>query len=78
MTKEEAMNKFSEMAANAWKDTNEECLGLSSNSRDVFMILLNFNRFIDVTYKNNEDGFTQPEKVLKPHIIALLIDQIKI
>ncbi|KAI3459621.1 hypothetical protein Pfo_016284 [Paulownia fortunei] len=78
VTKEEAVNKFFEIATNAWKDINEECLRPSSYSRDVLMRILNLERIIDVTYKNNEDGYTQPEKVLKPHIIALFVDPIKI
>lgn len=78
VTKEEAMNKISEITTNAWKDTTEECLSLSSYSREVFIRLLNFNRVVEVSYKNCQDGYTQPEKVLKPHIIALFIDEIKV
>ncbi|KAI3469925.1 hypothetical protein Pfo_026588 [Paulownia fortunei] len=78
VTKEEAMTKFSEIATNAWKDINEECLRPSSNSKDVLMRILNLERIIDVTYRNNEDGYTHPEKVMKPHIIALFVDPIEI
>lgn len=78
VTKEEAVNKFFEIATNAWKDINEECLRPSSHSRDVLMRILNLERIIDVTYKNNEDGYTQPERVLKPHIVALFVNPIKI
>ncbi|KAG6395262.1 hypothetical protein SASPL_145903 [Salvia splendens] len=31
-----------------------------------------------VTYKDKEDGYTQPEKVLKPHILALLVDAFEV
>ncbi|KAL8483330.1 hypothetical protein ACS0TY_026137 [Phlomoides rotata] len=79
VTREEAMNKFSEIATNAWKDTTEECLNPSSPySREIFYRILNFDRIVDVGYKDNQDGYTQPEKVLKPHIMALFVDQIKI
>nr|QNC49793.1 terpene synthase 12a [Leucophyllum frutescens] len=78
VTKEVAMAKFFEIATNAWKDINEECLRPFVHSRDVLMRILNLERVIDVTYKNNEDGYTQPEKVLKPHIIALFVEPIKI
>ncbi|KAL8479702.1 hypothetical protein ACS0TY_026578 [Phlomoides rotata] len=79
VTKEEAMNKFSELATNAWKDTTEECLNPSSPySREIFYRILNFDRIVDVSYKDNQDGYTRPEKVLKPHIIALFVDEIKI
>ncbi|KAL2466469.1 Alpha-humulene/(-)-(E)-beta-caryophyllene synthase [Abeliophyllum distichum] len=75
VTKEVAVDKFFEMATNAWKDINEECLRpTSSNSREILMRILNLERIIDVTYKGNEDGYTQPQKVLKPHINALFID----
>nr|QNC49794.1 terpene synthase 12b [Leucophyllum frutescens] len=78
VTKEVAVDKFFEIATNAWKDINEECLRPYAQSRDVLQRILNLERIIDVTYKNNEDGYTQPEKVLKPHIIALFVDPIKI
>ncbi|KAL0368552.1 UNVERIFIED_CONTAM: (-)-5-epieremophilene synthase STPS1 [Sesamum calycinum] len=57
VTKEEAVNKFFEIATNAWKDINEEFLRPSSCSRDVLIRILNLERIIDVTYKNNEDKF---------------------
>ncbi|KAL2242564.1 vetispiradiene synthase 3 [Sesamum indicum] len=78
VTKEEAVNKLFEMATNAWKDINEGCLRPSSYSRDVLIRILNLERIIDVTYKNNEDGYTRPEKVLKPHIVALFVNPIEI
>lgn len=78
VTKEEAMAKFLDIAMNAWKDINEECMRPSPYSRDVLMRILNLERIIDVTYKGNEDGYTRPEKVLKPHIIALFIDPVQI
>lgn len=77
-TKEEAIAKFLEIARDAWKDINEEWLRPSPHSRGVLMRILNLERIIDVTYKGNEDGYTQPEKVLKPHIIALFVDPIQI
>jgi vetispiradiene synthase/viridiflorene synthase len=78
VTKEEAFDKFFEMATNAWKDINEECLRPFSSSREILMRILNLERIIDVTYKGNEDGYTQPQKVLKPHIISLFIDSIEV
>ncbi|KAH6812179.1 hypothetical protein C2S51_025941 [Perilla frutescens var. frutescens] len=73
VTKEEAMAKFMEIATNNWKDSNEEYL---TPSRHILTHILNMERLVDVTYKNNQDGYTHPEKVLKPHIIALLLDPI--
>ncbi|XP_047951352.1 (-)-5-epieremophilene synthase STPS3-like [Salvia hispanica] len=76
-TKEEAMAKFAEMSTTAWKDSNQE--NLCDKSRDILMnIIINMERLVDVTYKNNEDGYTHPHKLLKPHIVALLVDPIKI
>ncbi|CAA2960417.1 vetispiradiene synthase 2-like [Olea europaea subsp. europaea] len=78
ITKEEAIVKFFEMATNAWKDIDEECLRPTSSSREILMKILNLEHIIDVTYKCNEDGYTQPQKVLKLHIISLVIDPIEV
>ncbi|KAG6395261.1 hypothetical protein SASPL_145902 [Salvia splendens] len=74
VTKEEVMTKFIELSTNAWIESNEEMLRPSCyKSWDLLTRIFNFDRVTDVTYKNNEDGYTQP-KGLKPHIIALLVD----
>ncbi|KAK4482528.1 hypothetical protein RD792_009687 [Penstemon davidsonii] len=79
VTKQEAMDKFVEIAKDAWKDMNEGCLNLySSYSRDVLTVILNLGRIVDVVYKNAEDGYTQPEKFVKHRIIALFVNPIKI
>ncbi|CAA3027396.1 vetispiradiene synthase 2-like [Olea europaea subsp. europaea] len=78
VTKEEAMDKFFELANNAWKDINEECLITTSCSKEILMRILKFGCIVDVTYKDNEDGYTHPEKVVKPYIIALFIDPIQV
>nr|Q49SP5.1 RecName: Full=Germacrene A synthase; AltName: Full=PatTpsCF2 [Pogostemon cablin]AAS86321.1 germacrene A synthase [Pogostemon cablin] len=79
VSKEKAMQRFYEMSTNAWKDINEEGLSWpSSFSRDIFVQLRNFSRMVDVTYGKNEDGYSKPEKILKPLIIALFVDQIKL
>ncbi|XP_060186327.1 vetispiradiene synthase 2-like [Lycium barbarum] len=75
---EEAMVKFHEMAETAWKDVNEGILRPAPVSAEILTRILNLSRIIDVTYKHNQDGYTHPEKVLKPHIIALLVDSIEI
>ncbi|XP_047956515.1 germacrene A synthase-like isoform X1 [Salvia hispanica] len=75
VTKEEAMAKFMELCTNAWIDNNEEMLRPSCyKSRDLLMHILNLNRVTYVAYKDKEDGYTQPEKVLKPHIVGMLVD----
>ncbi|PHT31585.1 5-epiaristolochene synthase [Capsicum baccatum] len=75
---EEAMIKFSEIAEAAWKDINEGMLRPSPVTMEFLTPILNLVRLIDVIYKHNQDGYTHPEKVLKPHIVALLVDSIKI
>jgi len=75
---EEAMAKFREMAEIAWKDVNEGILRPNHVSMEFLTRILNLVRLIDVIYKHNEDGYTHPEKVLKPHIVALLVDSIEI
>jgi len=75
---EEAMAKFSEMAEIAWKDVNEGILRPNHVSMEFLTRILNLVRLIDAIYKHNEDGYTHPEKVLKPHIVALLVDSIEI
>ncbi|KAK4367087.1 hypothetical protein RND71_014967 [Anisodus tanguticus] len=75
---EEAMEKFQEMAETAWKDVNEGILRPTLVSAEILTRILNLARIIDVTYKHNQDGYTHPEKVLKPHIIALLVDSIEL
>ncbi|KAL2466533.1 Alpha-humulene/(-)-(E)-beta-caryophyllene synthase [Abeliophyllum distichum] len=78
MTKEETTDKLLEMVSNAWKDSNEECLRPTSSSKEILLRILNFERLIDIVYKGNEDGYTQAQKVLKPHIISFFIDPIKV
>ncbi|XP_070030220.1 5-epi-aristolochene synthase 2-like [Nicotiana sylvestris] len=75
---EEAMTKFQEMVDAAWKDVNEGILRPTPVSMELLSRILNFARIVDFTYKNNQDGYTNPEKVLKPHIITLLVESIKI
>ncbi|PHT65193.1 5-epiaristolochene synthase [Capsicum annuum] len=75
---EEAMVKFHEMAETAWKDVNEGTLKPAPVTMDILTRILNLACIIDVTYKHNQDDYTHPEKVLKPHIIALLVDSIEI
>ncbi|KAH0713900.1 hypothetical protein KY289_009859 [Solanum tuberosum] len=75
---EEAMNKFQEMGETAWKDVNEGILRPVPVSTEILTRILNLVRVVVVTYKHNQDGYTHPEKVLKPHIIALLVDSIAI
>ncbi|KAL6508215.1 hypothetical protein OROHE_021757 [Orobanche hederae] len=70
---EEAMEELKKMAENAWKDMNTEMFKEKSVPVEVMKRIVNLSRLIDSAYKNNEDGYTHPEKVLKPLVHALLL-----
>lgn len=77
---EEAKNKFQEMVENTWKDTNEDILrptppGITT---EILKCILNFSRMANVVYQQKQDGYTNPEKVVKPYIIALFVDSFEI
>ncbi|OIT33091.1 putative 5-epi-aristolochene synthase 4 [Nicotiana attenuata] len=74
----EAMDKFRKMAETAWKDLNEGLLRPTPVSAEFLTPIPNLARIVEVTYIHNLDGYTHPEKVLKPHINALLVDSIEI
>ncbi|KAL0312078.1 UNVERIFIED_CONTAM: Vetispiradiene synthase 1 [Sesamum radiatum] len=78
VSEEEAMEEFKNIAENAWKDINEECVKEKSVSMEVLKRVVNLSRLIDVVYKHNQDGYTHPEKVLKPLITGLLVDSFSI
>ncbi|KAF3652741.1 5-epiaristolochene synthase [Capsicum annuum] len=74
----EAMAKFQEMGEAGWKDINEGMLRPTPISMEFLSRILNLSQLVDVTYKHNEDGYTHPEKFIKPHIIATVVDSFKI
>nr|BAR94037.1 5-epi-aristolochene synthase [Nicotiana benthamiana] len=78
LSTKEAMDKFQKMAETAWKDLNEGLLRPTPVSAEFLNPILNLARIVEVTYIHNLDGYTHPEKVLKPHIVALLVDSIQI
>ncbi|CAH9106122.1 unnamed protein product [Cuscuta europaea] len=73
---EEAKDTFQKMAKHALKDLNEGILKPTPVSGDILWRIANLARIVFVTYQHNQDGYTHPEKVLKPHITALLIDSV--
>ncbi|KAL3844077.1 hypothetical protein ACJIZ3_001480 [Penstemon smallii] len=74
VSEEKAMEEFNKIAENAWKDINEESVKEKSVSMDILKRIVNLARLIDVVYKHNQDGYTNPEKVLKPLITGMLVD----
>lgn len=77
-SKEETFKKFHEFVEEAWKDINEECVRTSTIPMDILIRALNQARVIDVAYKNDQDGYTHPERVLRPFIISLLVDPVDV
>ncbi|KAL3650158.1 hypothetical protein CASFOL_006561 [Castilleja foliolosa] len=78
VTMEETVDTFVKLAADAWKDVNAEWI-MSSNKtcvvpKDMVEHILNFARATEITYKNCEDGVTNPEKYYAPWIRALFLD----
>ncbi|XP_031103532.1 vetispiradiene synthase 3-like [Ipomoea triloba] len=73
---EKAMEKFQELADLALKDLNEGLLQPTPVSAEILLRIFNLTCIIFVTYQHNQDGYTCPEKVLKPHIVALLVDPV--
>ncbi|PIN06030.1 Vetispiradiene synthase [Handroanthus impetiginosus] len=78
VSEERAMKEFSTIAENAWKDMSEEIVKENGVPMEIIQRVVNLARLIDVVYKHNQDGYTHPEKVLKPHINGLLVDNFKI
>lgn len=74
VSEQEAKKKFEEIAEDAWKDLNEECLEPTAMSREIVTCFFNLARIVNVFYKHGMDGFTDPRKVLEADIVALLLD----
>ncbi|TMW85527.1 hypothetical protein EJD97_022993 [Solanum chilense] len=74
---EEASAQLSEIAENAWKDLNNECIKTTdSMPNEILMRVVNLTRLIDVVYKNNQDGYSDPKNNVKDVIEALLVNSI--
>ncbi|KAK2989982.1 hypothetical protein RJ640_000258 [Escallonia rubra] len=78
VSKEEAMTEFKQRAEDAWKDLNKELMKPTSVSEHLLMPIMNLARLIDVTYGHSADGYTHPEKILKAHILKLLVNPVDV
>ncbi|XP_031131123.1 vetispiradiene synthase 3-like [Ipomoea triloba] len=78
VSQEKAMEKFQEMAELGLKDLNEGLIKPTPVPAEILLRIVNLARIVFVTYQHNQDGYTHPEKVLKPHIIALVVDPIPV
>ena len=76
VTKNRAVREFTKLSSREWEICNEEMLRPSFyKSRDLLTRIFNFNRVAYVTFKDKENGYTQP---LKTHILAMLVDAFEI
>lgn len=76
---EKASAQLSEIAESAWKDLNKECIkSTDSMPTEILMRVVNLTRLIDVVYKNNQDGYSDPKNNVKAVIEALLVNSIKL
>ncbi|CAN4114431.1 unnamed protein product [Withania somnifera] len=73
---DEASARLSDIAENAWKDLNEECIKPTCMPSEILMRVVNLTRLIDVVYKNNQDGYSNPKNNVKSIIEALLVNPI--
>lgn len=78
VSKQEALSEFSMLVENGWKDITAEWVKSSTAHKELVEHLLNYGRVAEVTYKNREDGYTDPEKYLGPQIAALYMDPIPV
>ncbi|KAK3034685.1 hypothetical protein RJ639_032446 [Escallonia herrerae] len=78
VSKEEAMSEFKTRAEDAWKDLNKELMKPTSVSEHLLMRIMNLARLIDLAYSHSADGYTNPEKVLKAHILELMVNPIDV
>ncbi|EYU31464.1 hypothetical protein ABFS82_07G068000 [Erythranthe guttata] len=80
ISKEEVLSMFEVLVEDAWKDISKEWANKTEGSipKEIVEQLVNYARVAEVTYRNSDDGYTDPEKNLGPHIVALFVDPIVI
>ncbi|KAL7105814.1 hypothetical protein ACP275_07G069200 [Erythranthe tilingii] len=80
ISKEKVLSMFEVLVEDAWKDISKEWANKAAGSIPKEMVeqLVNYARAAEVTYRNGEDGYTNPKKNLGPHIVALFVDPIVI
>ncbi|KAL7122289.1 hypothetical protein ACP275_01G036100 [Erythranthe tilingii] len=77
VSKQVAIQCLHEIVEVRWKELNQ---GLMDKSvpLEILMRVFNWARVAEITYKHKQDGYTYPEKGLKPHVVALLLQSFKI
>ncbi|KAH6809077.1 hypothetical protein C2S51_026860 [Perilla frutescens var. frutescens] len=79
VSREEAISAFQEIIEDGWKHVNEEWVNSTSTvPKEMVEQFLNILRMAELTYNNNEDAFTDPDKYFTPLAVALLVDPILI
>ncbi|KAL0452014.1 UNVERIFIED_CONTAM: Gamma-cadinene synthase [Sesamum latifolium] len=78
VSKQETLAKFAELVEDGWKNVNTEWVAKTVVAKEMVEQLLNYARIAEVTYKNSQDGYTNPDKFLAPQIAALFVDPIVI
>ncbi|KAL0291934.1 UNVERIFIED_CONTAM: Gamma-cadinene synthase [Sesamum calycinum] len=78
VSKQETLAKFAELVEDGWKNVTAEWVAKTSVAKEMVEQLLNYARIAEVTYKNSQDGYTNPDKFLAPQIAALFVDPIAI
>lgn len=76
VSKERAVEVMGNIVSDAWKDLNQELMRPHVFPFPLLMRVLNLSRVIDVFYRY-QDAYTNP-KLLKEHIVSLLIETIPI
>lgn len=77
VTKQEAYDALNKLVVNAWKDMNQESLTPTQVPLPVIVRVLNFNRVVDIVYKD-ADSYTHAEKLMKDLIALMLINPVQI
>ncbi|KAM1525380.1 hypothetical protein ACFX1Q_010598 [Malus domestica] len=74
-TEEEAIIELQRQVNNTWKDVNKACLQPTAVPMPQLIRILNFARVMEVVYKC-EDGYANPEGVLKDFIVSTLVEPV--
>ncbi|KAL5765295.1 hypothetical protein ACOSQ2_017889 [Xanthoceras sorbifolium] len=80
ISKDESVEKLRLMVEDTWKDMNEECYSIKTApvlSMRLFLPIVNIARLTEVTYKDVDYGYTNPQ-YLKDYITQLFIDPVPI
>lgn len=79
LSKQETLCMLIKRSKDGWKDLNAEWVARTSMPKHmVELLLLNYVRGLEISYKISEDGYTNPEKRVAPLIVTLFVDPLVI